>query len=167
MKLTLAAGDRRLLHQAAKDWGPKLRRLYSGFAGSGYRAEAQQMLRDAELLQGDDHSAGIVDRLQEQASLFEEGGSSAVINATKREQRVLWYGLRAHRKDVERAKARDEEFGYDVAQHDADLARIGVYEVDAEGSGVGVGGWLEKLDGGYEAREPIVDPSQKEIDGSE
>ena len=147
--------DRRILHFAAERWAPKLGRVYSGVRGMGYRVPA--MLHDRSLLEGTDTDAGLVAHLDEQADLFGENGDSAQLELAQAETRILFYALRNYRRHIEELKAADVKAGYQTIQHDADLERVGEYDED---DGSGVGGWLERLDRGWEAPDPAVDESQ-------
>lgn len=157
----LGDGRRRILRVALAHWGDALKRVASRVQGMGYHPTAAAMRRDRDLIEGDDQSQGLVERLSPQHSLLEkpeEGVSDGAVALTHDELRLSYYAVRKHRERILDLKRKNEKEEYETEEQEADLAMIGEPRGD---DGEPSTGFLSDLDLGWEEAE--VDPAQMNL----
>lgn len=156
------SGRRRLLLRVGLDhWADALKRVSSRVQGMGYPRPAVAMRRDRDLIEGDDQSQGLLERLRPQGNLLEEEDEipdeDGQVAMSHDELRVAYYALRKHRERILDLKRSNEKEEYEPEEQERDLAIIG----EPAGDDGQSSGFLNELDLGWEEDPP--DPRQMEM----
>lgn len=157
----LGDGRRRIMRVALAHWGDALKRVASRVQGMGYHPTAAAMRRDRALIEGDDQSQGLVERLSPQQNLLSDPEESPVDGAvalSHDELRLSYYAVRKHRERILDLKRKNEKEEYETEEQEADLAMIGEPRGD---DGEPSSGFLADLDLGWEEAE--LDPAQMDL----